>query len=78
MDMWGVPGEKGTTTIGDLEVKINFKAPRGKYGTSGGDRNPLEEINALRSLCDRTSAAKSDAVWIVKRYRTHSVRFWVI
>ena len=64
MNMSGVPGDKGTTTIGDLEVKVAFKTRDSttSLSTSGGERNPLEEINALRSLCDRTSAVTPDAV----------------
>ena len=70
--MIGVPGMGGTTTIGDnksgsIKIIPDFKtyvnpSYSSTVETTGGCRNPIEEINALRSLCDRTSSAKSDAI----------------
>jgi len=68
-----VKGEdvKGTITlskIGDLGISYNFKDDVVDYDrsgrrinqTKGGVRNPIEEINALKSLCDRSTDAMSD------------------
>jgi hypothetical protein len=70
--MNGVPGTGGMTTIGDnksgsIKIIPDFKtytspSYSSTVETTGGCRNPIEEINALRSLCDRTSSAKSDAI----------------
>ncbi len=73
--MSGKPGAGGSTEIGDLDLNVSFKTSdlvdyMNKEGglsgrrveSKGGTRNPIEEINALRSLCDRTNAAKSDAI----------------
>jgi hypothetical protein len=54
--------------IGDILIGYNFKGDVVDYDRSGrkinqtvgGVRNPIEEINALRSLCDRHTNAMSD------------------
>jgi hypothetical protein len=75
--MNGVPGgtksDHGSTRIGNdkvgfidiipiLKTYHDKAIPGGRIIESkGGKRNPIEEINALRSLCDRTTDAISDA-----------------
>jgi len=69
----GSPNDQGITTIGSpgtgyITINPSMKTYHenvnitGRFvETRGGMRNPIEEINALRSLCDRTVSAKSDA-----------------
>ena len=65
-------GERGLMKmdeIGDLSIAYNFKqeeensveGSQTSVNTLGGKRNPIEEINALRSLCDRHTEAMTDA-----------------
>jgi hypothetical protein len=71
----GVPGKLSTLRIGRLfpgldaylEITPNFKKERkaGKSvpaNTIGGMRNPIEEINALSTICDRNVEGKQNAV----------------
>ena len=58
----------GNETDGQIHVRPDFKKYKVKniksgriVQSKGGKRNPIEEINALKSLCDRTTSAKSDA-----------------
>lgn len=61
-------GSLSLHAIGDLELAYNFKEPVVDYDRSGrrlnqskgGKRNPIEEINALKSLCDRRTEAMAD------------------
>jgi hypothetical protein len=65
-----VAGTMSVDKIGDLKIGYNFKGPFVDYDrqgrrinqTVGGIRNPIEEINALKSLCDRHTDAMSDMV----------------
>ena len=75
--MNGVPGgtesDYGATRIGNdktgfIDIIPVLKTYHDKailggriIESKGGKRNPIEEINALRSLCDRTTSAMSDA-----------------
>ena len=64
----GTNGAMSLSKIGDLRIAYNFKELVVDYDrqgrrinqTKGGIRNPIEEINALRSLCDRHTNAMSD------------------
>ena len=71
----GVPGRLSTLRIGKLfpglnaylEITPNFKVDTnpGKgvpANTKGGMRNPIEEINALSTICDRNVEGKQNAV----------------
>ena len=63
-----VKGTINLNKIGDLGISYNFKEDVVDYNrsgvrlnqTKGGVRNPIEEINALKSLCDRSTDAMSD------------------
>ena len=64
-----IKGTINLNRIGDLRIAYNFKDDVVDYDrsgrrlnqTKGGVRNPIEEINALKSLCDRSTNAMSDA-----------------
>ena len=63
-------GSLSVTQIGDLSINYNLKGDTTQYSNNargvnqntGGVRNPIEEINALKSLCDRNTNSMSDAV----------------